>query len=353
MKSKSTLIFFISILSLGSYWVACDSTEMISAKVYIKQNDLEKAEELALLAIENEPMNPTPSYWLGINIYTKQERWEELMKMFDISLSISDKFVREISYERERLWVDEFNNGASMFNLVLNKESSNPDSTLEIALASFENAILFLPGRAQSYSSIAAVYLHTEETDKAKIYLTKTLELTPGDNQTLLNLSIIYSQQKNYDDANVQLKIILETEPGNMTALQMLAQNLDASGNTEEAEIIYQKALESDPENADLIYNLGVIYLGTNEYEKAEEMFIRSLALNPDDCDAISNVSVIYSRMEGKLKDAAVYLLKAADCAPTEHIYWRQLVGIYMKMGNPNEAQNAMDKAKELGYNPK
>ena len=352
MKSKSTLIFFISILSLGSYWIACDSTEMMSAKVYIQENNLEKAEELALLAVENEPMNPVPSYWLGINVYSKQKRWEELTKMFDLSLSISDKFANEIANELERHWVDEFNSGANNFNAVLTQESSNPDSTLEIALVSFANAVLLIPDRAQTYSSIASVYLHTKEIDKAKKYLNKAAELDPSDMKALLNLSILYSQEKNYEDANYQLRIILEVEPGNLTALQMLAQNLDASGNAEEAEIIYQKALVADPDNANLVYNLGVIYLRADEYEKAEEMFIRSLALNPDDCDAISNVSVIYSKMEGKLEEAAVYLLKAADCAPTENIYWRQLVGIYMKMGKPDEAQKAMDKAKELGYNP-
>ena len=352
MKSKSTLIFFISILSLGSYWVACESIEMRSAKIYFKQNNLEKGEEQALLAIENEPLNPEPPYWLGKNVYSNQRKWEEMTKMFDLSLSISNKFSREISIELDRHWVEEFNNGANMFNAVLSQESSNPDSSLETALTSFENAILILPGRAQTYANIASVYLHTKEMEKAKKYLIKSLELIPDDIKMLLNLSILYSQEKNYEDANDQLRIILEVEPGNLNALQILAQNLDASGNAEEAEIFYQKAFEADPNNANLAYNLGVIYLKAGEYEKAEEMFIRSLALNPDDCDAISNISVIYSRMEGKLEDAAIYLLKAADCAPTEHIYWRQLVGIYMKMGNPTKAQKAMDKAKELGYNP-
>ena len=352
MKIKSTHIFLISILFLGSYWIACDSTEMMSARVYIQENSLEKAEEQALLAVENEPLNPLPSYWLGVNVYSKQERWEELTKMFALSLSISDQFADEIANELERHWVDEFNNGANSFNAVLIQESLNPDSTLEIALASFAKAALLLPDRAQTYASIASIYLHTKETDKAKEYLSKAVELDPTDIKALLNLSIIYSQEKNYEDANVQLKIVLETEPGNLSALKLMAQNLDALGSAEEAEVMYKKALEADPDNANLIYNLGVIYLRADEYEKAEEMFIKSLAINPDDCDAISNVSVIYSNMDGKLEEAAKFLLKAADCAPTEDIYWRQLVGIYMKMGDPKEAQKAMDKAKELGYNP-
>ena len=352
MKIKTTLMFFIGILFLGSYWIACDSTEMMSAKVYIQENNLEKAEEQALLAVENEPLNPLPSYWLGVNVYSKQKRWEELTRMFELSLSISDQFAKEISNELERHWVDEFNNGANAFNTVLNQETTNQDSTLEKTLASFANAVLLLPDRAQTYASIASVYLHVKELDKAKEYLSKAAELDPTDVKTLLNLAILYSQEKEYEEANTQLRIVLEADPGNINALQQMAQNLDALGNAEEAEQMYKKALEADPDNANLVYNLGVIYLRADEYEKAEDMFIKSLAINPDDCDAISNVSVIYSRMEEKLEEAAKFLLKAADCAPTEHIYWRQLVGIYMKMGEPKKAQEAMDKAKELGYNP-
>ncbi len=352
MKSKSTLIFFISILSLGSYWIACDSTEMMSAKVYIQENNLEKAEEQALLAVENEPLNPDPSYWLGINVYAKQKRWEDLNKMFDKSLSISDKYINEITNERERHWVDEFNNGANVFNTVLNKETSNVDSSLNMVLTSFGNAVIIIPDRAQTYASIASVYLHKKDSENAKENLIKATELDPTDTKTLLNLSFVYAQEDNYEEANVYLRKILESEPGNVIALQQLAQNLDKQGKEEEAEVMYQKALETDPENPNLIYNLGVIYLRADEYEKAEEMFIKSLAINPDDCDAVSNVSVVYSNMEGKLEEAAKYLLKAVDCAPTEHVFWRQLVGIYMKMGNPEEAQKAMDKAKELGYKP-
>lgn len=352
MKPKSTLIFFISILSLGSYWIACDSTEMMSAKVYVQENNLEKAEELALLAIENEPLNPYPAYWIGVNVYSVQKRWEDLKKTFDISLSISDKFVKEIAFEKERHWRNEFMNGANTYNAVLNDESSNPDSSFEYALTSFANAAIIIPDSAKTYSSIALIYIYTKQIDLAKEYLIKAAVLDPSDIKNLLNLSSVYGQEENYEEANVQLRKILEIEPGNMRALRQLAQNSDILGNSEEALAMYQKGFDLDPENSDLLFNMGNIYYNNADYKKAEEMFIKSLELKPDDCDAISNVALAYSKMEGNYEDAEKYYLKAADCAPAEPIYWRQLVGIYMKMGKPDKAQEALDKAKELGYKP-
>lgn len=352
MNTKSISILIASILFMGAYYTACDSTEMMSAKVYIQENNLERAEEQALMAVENETANPFPSYWLAVNVYSKQERWKEMIAMFDKSLSISPKFAAEIENLSEFYWVDEFNDGANLFNVVLNGESSNVDSALSAALKSFDKATLIIPERAQAYASIASIYLHKKDTDSAKIYLIKSAELDSTDFKSLVNLGIIYSKESDYEKGNSYLNKVLEREPGNLIALQQLAQNLDSQGKAEEAEATYHKALEADPENANLMYNLGVIYLKADNYEKAEEMFLGSLKLNPDDCDAISNVAAVYTNLEGRLADAENYLLKAVDCAPTENVYWRQLVGIYMKMGKPDKAQNALDKAKELGYKP-
>ena len=352
MNTKSLSILLMSILFMGAYFAACGSIEMRSAKSYLQENNLESAEEQALLAVENETANPLPSYWLGMNIYAQQERWEEMRAMFDKSLSISPKFAAEIENQSEFHWINEFNEGANLFNEVLNGESSNADSSLSAAIKSFEEATLIIPGRAQAYATIASIYLHKEDAESAKMYLIKSAELDSTDIKSLINLAIIYSKENDYEKGDSYLNKVLELDPGNLTALQQLAQNFDSQGKSEEAEATYQKALKADPENANLMYNLGVIYLKADNYEKAEEMFLGSLKSNPDDCDAISNVAAVYTNLEGRLADAENYLLKAVDCAPTENVYWRQLVGIYMKMGKPDKAQNALDKAKELGYKP-
>ena len=352
MNSKSVSILIVSILFMGAYYTACDSTEMMSAKVYMQENNLESAEEQALLAVENETANPLPSYWLAVNVYLKQERWEEMIAMFDKSLSISPKFAAEIKNQSEFHWVNHFNEGANEFNDVLNGESPNADSSLSAAIESFEKATILIPERAQAYASIASIYLHKKDVDSAKNYLIKSAELDSTDFKSLINLGIIYSKENDYEKGDGYLTEVLKRDPGNLVALQQLAQNLDSQGKSEEAEATYHKALEADPENANLMYNLGVIYLKADNYVKAEEMFVGSLKLNPDDCDAISNVAVVYSNLEGRLVEAENYLLKAVECAPTENVYWRQLVGIYMKMGEPDKAQNALDKAKELGYQP-
>jgi len=327
MKKISLPIFVFGIFFIGAYWMACDSTEMTSAKVYLKQNNLEKAEEQVLLAVEAETANPFPSFWLGYNIYSQQARWDEMNAMFDKSLSISDKYENEINLERERQWVTKFNEGATAFNNVLNDSAEDVDAETAKAKLAFETAILILPDRAQAYSSLASIYLRGGDNEMAKEFLSKTLERDKNNAQAHVNLGLLFSKEENFDMANEHLSEALTLEPGNLNALQQLAQNLDMEGKSAEAEEMYQKSIEADPENLNLMYNLGVIYLRADNFEKAEEMFIRCLALNPDDCDAIANIAVVYSSMDDRLEDAEKYLMKSIDCAPTENIYWRQLVG--------------------------
>ena len=352
MKNISLPIFLIGIFFIAALSTACDSTEMTSAKVYLQQNNLEKAEEQILIAVNAEPANPLPSYWLGFNIYAKQKRWEEMNAMFDKSLSISPKYEAEITFEREANWVDKFNEGAALFNNVLNETSDDAEADVAKAKTAFETAIKILPSKAQAYSSLASIYLRESDNEMAIKYLSKTLEYEPDNVNALVNLGLLYSNKEEFEIANDHLIKALEMDPGILNALQQLAQNYDIAGKSDDAQAMYHKAIAADPDNSNLMYNLGVIYLRADNFEKAEEMFISSLALSPDDCDAIANVSVVYSNMENRLEDAETYLMKTIDCAPTEHIYWRQLVGIYMKMGKPKDAQKAMDRAKELGYKP-
>ena len=50
MKNISLPIFLAGIFFIAALSMACDSTEMTSAKVYLQQNNLEKAEEQILIA---------------------------------------------------------------------------------------------------------------------------------------------------------------------------------------------------------------------------------------------------------------------------------------------------------------
>lgn len=98
MKRLKLLLLVITIGGTAFYWTGCatQTRAMKSAKLYLKMGIIEKAEEEALFALESEPNNPEPSYWLARKIYLRQNRWEEMEQMLKRSLSISNKYADEI-----------------------------------------------------------------------------------------------------------------------------------------------------------------------------------------------------------------------------------------------------------------
>ena len=350
MKRLSFILFAVTMASMGAYWTQCASMEMESARVYLQQNNEDESEQWALKAIEKEPSNPEPPYWLAVNIYANQRRWADMAAMFDMSLSRGTKFKTQIDQTLEKHWIDRFNAGANAINSIISKTTDDPEATADKAIKEFTNAIIIRPEKPEAYSSLATAYLEKGDLEKAHETMLKTLEIKDDDVATLVNLGILLSNEEKYEEANAYLQKTLELDPGNVNAIQRLAQNFDLLEMTEEAEAAYQRAIESAPDNPNLKYNLGVLFLKRKDYASAETLFLQSLELQPDDCDAISNVAVIYNNMEDKLVEAEKFLLKAAECDPEESGFWRQLVGVYMKMGERQKAEDALKKAKELGY---
>lgn len=104
MKLLKQFLLVITIVGTTFYGTGCakQSTALKSANLYLKMNIIEMAEEEALLALESESNNPEPPYWLALNIYSRQGRWEEMEQMFKRSLSISNKYADEIERLREK-----------------------------------------------------------------------------------------------------------------------------------------------------------------------------------------------------------------------------------------------------------
>ena len=96
--------------------VSCTSQEYTSAKLYIQQQEWEKAKEFLVKAVEVEPENPEISYQLGYHIYALQEKdWEKMNQSFDKALAIDqnkkilgqEKTVKEfVNMARTRFWAE-------------------------------------------------------------------------------------------------------------------------------------------------------------------------------------------------------------------------------------------------------
>ena len=79
----------ISLILLG-----CASESLVSAKLYIQQQDWDNAEIYLIKALTVEPQNPEVPYLLGDLIYGRRQEWDKMNEMFDRALSLgADKTI--------------------------------------------------------------------------------------------------------------------------------------------------------------------------------------------------------------------------------------------------------------------
>jgi tetratricopeptide (TPR) repeat protein len=125
----------------------------------------------------------------------------------------------------------------------------------EGAIKQFQKAIDYAPNDARGYYSLARVYAHEHQIEKARAALHRALEIDPDNTSELLKVGDIMYEQKNYDLA---LKI-------------------------------YSKALEANKDLASIRHKIGRVYIDLKQYDKAKMHIKKGLAVEKDNKDLIKD----------------------------------------------------------------
>ncbi len=179
------LVLAALMVSFVVIFTACQTKEVTSAKVYIQQDNWDKAIEQLEMAVELYPNDAEAHYLLGEGMAQKQN-WERMNEEFEKSLKIAPTFEAQIKSTREKNWVNQFNAGVGKLN----------KNDVEGAIKSFETAVLINPNRVEAYKTLGIAYTRMDDLEKAKENFKKVLELEPDNKDAINGLAAIYFQLK-------------------------------------------------------------------------------------------------------------------------------------------------------------
>jgi len=354
------------ILSIGAF-MACQTKEVTSAKVYIQQNDWDNAIAQLEQAVKAYPNDPEAHYLLGKG-YGIKGRFEDMNREFDASLKIAPKFEKEIQYERSKDWVENYNKGVRKFN----------EQKTDEAIENFKTAITIDPTKVEAYRNLAVAYVRSGDVDNAIKYFKKALEIDPKSVETLNNLGTVYYQHQKYQEAIDIFKNVLEIDPDNSDAIATMGLAYHMLGDTDKALEAYNTALQKNPGNADLIFNYATLLMKKGQYEEAAKKFKEVLQTNPEDyeanlsvADALLQVAEKFSKQANELetkneeanqeqvkelrevankfyKGAIPYIKKALELKPNVRTLWFNLGVAYVHLGEAEKGAEAFKKAEEL-----
>ena len=364
-KHNVVLVALIAIVGLSVMW-ACQPKEVTSAKVYIQQNDWDKAIEQLEAAVAVTPENAEAQYLLGQG-YGKKGRFEDMNRAFDASLAAANTFEQQIKFEREKYWVEYFNKGVNAFN----------EENVDNAIQAFETAALVNSEKPENYRNLAVAYLRKDQFDKAEENYKKALAVEPEHVETLVNFGIAYYNAGKFAESIEQFEKALEQDPNNSDAISTLGLAYDQLGESDKAIQAYETALKANPDNNDLKFNYARLFYNKSEYLKAIEQFESILAANPDDFEALLSTGDSYLRMADKIRTEAKeleekneddpkiaemrakmkelykksipFLEKASEIKPDNKNLWYNLGIAHMQAGDAEKGKAAFEKPEAMG----
>ncbi|MBL1212037.1 MAG: tetratricopeptide repeat protein [Ignavibacteriae bacterium] len=386
MRRFIITLFIIGItFSLTAF--QCSSTELTSAKLYIQQENMEKAKEALIKEVQANPKSDEGYYLLGF-VYGKEGEIENMIENFDKSLAISDKWKQDIVIAKKSYWADSFNKGVGYFNKA--SKAGTEDSTnmyYDKAVESFEQGVMLEPDSVSTYKNLAFALINLQKQEEAIEPLEKIIKLDPSpDTYTMLGdiyvnqgekLMNTYKVTKMADDsvkaaAKYESAIALLEKgrkefPDNSQVLLLLSNAYIKADKMDVAMDAFKEGVEQEPTNQYYKYNYGVLLLQAKDYEGAVNQFKGALDIDPAYTNAIYNLAVTYVRWgttireeeEAKGEDITdAYKEKFELALPNLEAYlvsnpedasvWELLGKVYGNLGNNEKSMEAFEKADQL-----
>jgi tetratricopeptide (TPR) repeat protein len=296
-----------------------------SGKVYLGQENYEKAIEQLKLAIRNNPDAWEPHMWLG-RAYADTEELE----------MAHDEFFTALELARDEKSKQQVEETITYYWLVYDKqgEQFNEAAQFADAIAEFERAIVIDPRKADAYINLGYALHMNMQIDRALEVFEQALEYAPDNEILIENLVNVY-----------------QTKGG----------ELAAAGDYDGALVYFYKILDLAPDTPDINYNIGLMHYSLKDYQEARRFFQRQLELDEDDPDVLYRIFLCHYAFGNQLKDegqeelamdeyAACLdpLLSLVEIDDTSVTYHRALMKVYNELGQLDEAAVELEKVRKL-----
>ncbi len=321
MKKTLSFVLAMAVLVALMSFMGCQTKEVTSARVYISQNNWDKAIEQLEQAVQLYPNDAEARYLLGEG-YGNKGQWEKMNEMFNQSLALVPTFETQIKNTREKYWVGMFNQGVAKVN---SKEGQTPD--LAGAMESFAGAVKIDPKRIEAYKNLAFTCLRSNNLAGAVDAYNSYLAINPKDIAIINEVTRLHLENKQYVIAQETAKKSLAIDAANVDAISNLAMAYDLNGQNDQAKQTYEVALTKNPNDQDLLFNLARLNYLNKSYDSAIELFQRVIAISPNDYDANLNIGNAYLTMADDLRKSLID--KEVDKQPVDEKEVAQLKEFY------------------------
>jgi tetratricopeptide (TPR) repeat protein len=257
--------------------------ENVDAKVilgdtYLAQNDLPKAEETYLSALDNKLDNAGALFGLAQISRLKGETREASIYLNRVGTLSTDSTSTDFLYKFgiEAMRVGMFNEAKTALERAVFLKSKEPTYLLALGIA----------------------WLRTGDLFEAEKLFRRVISLQPNNAQAQLHLGYVLLNQKKYAEARTWLE--KSARPGAAVPEVFYYLGLVAQEQNDDAGaiVLFEKAVRQLPSYAHARIALGSSYMKLKNYVRARQELETAVKLAPDEPTAHYNLALLYARIK-------------------------------------------------------
>ena len=252
--------------------------QVLLGDAYLETNDLQKAEENYLAALEGRLDNAGALFGLAQISRLKGETRETSIYLNRVATLTAESKSPEFLYKfaMEALRVNMADEAKSALQRALEVKPKDPSYLLALGVAVLRKGDLF----------------------EAEKLFRRLLEIQPNNAQAQLHLGYVLLNQKKFEEARVWLE--KSARPGVTTPEVYYYLGLVAQERNEDARaiVLFEKAVQKLPEYVHVRVALGSSYMRLKNYARAREELETAVKLDPEEPTAHYNLALLYARIK-------------------------------------------------------
>jgi len=257
--------------------------ENLEAKVllgdaYLAKNDLPKAEENYLAALDNKLNNAGALFGLAQISRLKGEQREVAIYLNRVGTLITDSTSTDFLYKfaLEAMQVGLFDEAKSALERAVTLKPKDPSYLLALGIAWLRKTDLF----------------------EAEKIFRRVLVLEPNNAQAQLHLGYVLLNQKKYAEARTWLEKSARTSTAIPEVFYYLGLVAQEQNNDAGAIVLFEKAVRQLPSYAHARIALGSSYMKLKNYVRARQELETAVKLDPNEPTAHYNLALLYARIK-------------------------------------------------------
>jgi len=207
------------------------------------------------------------------------------------------------------------------------------------------------PLDAEAYKLVGLNYVQLDKLDLAEPFLMASTQLAPADHLGHFNLGMLYFTTSRFAAAEKEFREVIRLRPSFSQAFATLALTLEEIGSEEETDRTYRRAIEladlQELKDGMPYLSFGKYLFKKNHVQQCLPLLQRAVELSPRSAEAYYHFGkALHLNAENEKAIAALQRCSQLDPSLADPHYL--LSRIYLKQGRPVEANEEMNRFKEL-----